>query len=158
MGADSPITAQKEARRLRAFELKEEGWDQRDIAEALGVTEGAVSQWMKMARELGPGALIARPHSGAPARLSDGQWQRLLAILAQGAVACGFRGEVWTCDRVARIIAREFGVHYHRAHVSRLLMSLDWMPQKPRQRASQRNEEEIGRWRTERWPRLKRGP
>lgn len=66
MGADSPITAQKEARRLRAFELKEEGWDQRDIAEALGVTEGAVSQWMKMARELGPGALIARPHSGAP--------------------------------------------------------------------------------------------
>jgi transposase len=158
MGADSSVTAQKEGRRLRAFELKEEGWDQCDIAEALGVTEGAVSQWMTMAQERGPGALVARPHSGAPARLSDRQWQRLLAILAEGAVAYGFRGEVWTCDRVARVIAREFGVSYHRAHVSRLLMSLDWTPQIPRQRASQRNEEEIRRWRTERWPRLKRGP
>ncbi|PSR01793.1 MAG: hypothetical protein BRD47_04940 [Bacteroidetes bacterium QS_8_68_28] len=31
--------------RLRAFDLAEEGWRQKDIAEALGVTEGAVSQW-----------------------------------------------------------------------------------------------------------------
>ncbi|MDB6019248.1 MAG: tnp23 [Pedosphaera sp.] len=36
----------KEARRWRALELHQEGWSQREIAEALGVTEGAVSQWM----------------------------------------------------------------------------------------------------------------
>ena len=42
-----------EGRRLRAFELKERGWKQKQIADALGVTEGAVSQWMKHAREEG---------------------------------------------------------------------------------------------------------
>ena len=34
----------REARRFRAFELKQDGWKQIDIAEALGVSEGAVSQ------------------------------------------------------------------------------------------------------------------
>jgi hypothetical protein len=39
----------REGRRLRACELKQEGWKQLDIARALGVSKGAVSQWMKRA-------------------------------------------------------------------------------------------------------------
>jgi predicted transcriptional regulator len=35
----------REARRLRAWQLHEQGWKQKDIAAALGVSEGAVSQW-----------------------------------------------------------------------------------------------------------------
>jgi transposase len=157
MGVYSAIQDWREARRIRALELKQAGWSQRHIAEALGVTEGAVSQWVRMADEHGLAALAARPHPGAPPKLSAGQYRQLLDLLAQGAVAQGFRGEVWTCERVARVIAREWGVRYHKAHVSRLLKTLDWTPQKPRQRAAQRNEAEIGRWRSEEWPRLKRG-
>ena len=37
----------REGRRLRAWELKEQGWNQQEIANALGVTKGAVSQWMR---------------------------------------------------------------------------------------------------------------
>ena len=37
----------KEGRRLRAWELYQAGWKQVAIAEALGVTPGAVSQWLK---------------------------------------------------------------------------------------------------------------
>ncbi|WP_366938758.1 helix-turn-helix domain-containing protein [uncultured Desulfovibrio sp.] len=37
----------KEFRRLRAIELYESGWLQIRIADALGVTKGAVSQWVK---------------------------------------------------------------------------------------------------------------
>jgi hypothetical protein len=33
----------REARRRRAWEMHETGWKQKDIAEALGVTKGAVS-------------------------------------------------------------------------------------------------------------------
>jgi transposase len=40
----------REGRRLRAWELQQQDWPQRRIAEALGVTEGAVSQWPKRAR------------------------------------------------------------------------------------------------------------
>jgi predicted transcriptional regulator len=35
----------REGRRLRAWELQQQGWKQKDIAAALGVTPGAVSQW-----------------------------------------------------------------------------------------------------------------
>jgi transcriptional regulator with XRE-family HTH domain len=51
----------KDARRLRAWHLKHKGWSQRRIAEALGVSEGAVSQWMTRAGEAGPEAL-RQPH------------------------------------------------------------------------------------------------
>jgi transposase len=43
----------REERRKRAWALKHEGWPQKDIATALGVSEGAVSQWLKRAREGG---------------------------------------------------------------------------------------------------------
>ena len=36
----------REDRRLRAWGLKQRGWKQRDIATALGVTQGVVSQWL----------------------------------------------------------------------------------------------------------------
>ena len=47
----------REARRFRAFELKQKGWRQTDIAEALGVSDSSVSHWMKKAREGGKEAL-----------------------------------------------------------------------------------------------------
>src|SRR5215203_3534188 len=114
----------REGRRLRAFELKEQGWKQKEIPEALRVSEGAVSQWMKRAREEGVEGLRHRPPPGATHRLSEDQRARVPELLAQGAQSYGFRGEVWTCERVAIVIRREFGVSYHPAHVSRLLKAL----------------------------------
>src|SRR5205807_9872837 len=68
----------------------------------------------------------------------------------------GFRGDVWTCARIARVIEEEFGVRYHRGHVGRLLKELRWTPQVPIRRALQRDEEAIRRWRDEVWPELLR--
>ena len=154
----SEATNWREGRRLRAFELKERGWKQSEIAEALGVTEGAVSQWMKRAREQGAQALRHKPPPGAPSRLSDEQRARLPELLAQGAQAHGFRGEVWTCERVAVVIRREFGVSYHPAHVSRVVRALGLSLQKPMRRANQRDEQAIRHWKEQRWPELKKGP
>jgi DNA-directed RNA polymerase specialized sigma24 family protein len=47
----------KEARRLQAWYLKQTGWAQRQIAEAMGVSEGAVSQWMQRARQRAEAAI-----------------------------------------------------------------------------------------------------
>jgi transposase len=153
----SQATNWREGRRLRALELKERGWKQSEIAEALGVSEGAVSQWMKRAREQGAQALRHKPPPGAPSRLSDEQRARLPELLAQGAEAHGFRGEVWTCQRVAVVIRREFGVSYHPAHVSRVVRTLGLSLQKPQRRAEQRNEEAIDNWKEKKWPPLKKG-
>ena len=147
----------REGRRLRAFELKKRGWKQAQIADALGVTEGAVSQWMKRAREEGVEGLRHKPPPGATPRLSEQERAKLPELLARGAEAHGFRGEVWTCERVAIVIRREFGVSYHPAHVSRLLKALRQSLQKPQRRAEQRDEEAIERWKEQRWPSLKKG-
>ena len=153
----SQATNWREGRRLRAYELKQQGWKQTEIADALGVTEGAVSQWMKRAREEGMEGLRHKPPPGATPRLSEDERARLPELLAQGAQAHGFRGDVWTCERVAIVIRKEFGVSYHPAHVSRLLKALRQSLQKPQRRASQRDEEAIERWKEERWPSLKKG-
>jgi transposase len=142
----------REGRRLRAWELKQKGWKQKDIAEALGVTPGAVSQWMKRVREGGEVALRRRVAPGAPRRLRPEQLTHLTDLLAKGAEACGFRGAVWTQARVAAVIRQEFGVVYHPRHMGRVLRALGWTQQKPIRRASQRNEEAIQRWRVEDWP------
>ena len=147
----------REGRRLRAFELKERGWKQAQIADALGVSEGAVSQWMKRAREEGVEGLRHKPPPGATPRLSEQERAKLPELLAQGAEAHGFRGEVWTCERVAIVIRREFGVSYHPAHVSRLLKALRQSLQKPKRRAEQREEEAIDDWKDKKWPSLKKG-
>jgi transposase len=136
----------REGRRLRAFELKERGWKQTEIADALGVTEGAVSQWIKRAREEGVEGLRHKPPPGAAPRLSEEQRAKVPELLERGAEAYGFRGEVWTCARVAEVIRREFGVLYHPAHVSRLVRKLGLSLQKPVRRANQRDEEAIERW------------
>ncbi len=141
---------------MRALSLKQQRWKQRAIAESLGVTEPAVSRWLAMARLGGPEALRSRPGPGPISRLTNIQKQLIPDFLWHGPEAYGFRGEVWTCARVAKVIEEEFGISYHKDHVSRLLWELRWTPQIPVKRAIQRDEEEIEHWRFEVWPKLQR--
>lgn len=141
-----------EWRRRQALHLKRQGWRQHDIAMALDVTDGAVSQWMAASNQDGIGALRSCPRPGRPSRLNDEQQRRIPDCLWHGAEAYGFRGEVWTCLRVGAVLEEEFGVHYSKSQVSRLLKALGWTPQIPLTRAIQRDEAAIGRWRAETWP------
>ena len=149
-------TEWKERRRLHAIELKGEGWKQREIAIALDVSEGAVSRWLKVSEVQGKESLCARPHPGRPPELSNLEKRQIPDLLSHGAEAYGFCGDVWTCLRVRKIIQREFGVSYHKSHVARLLKELNWTPQRPIERASQRDEIEITRWRQEIWLEMKK--
>ena len=146
----------REARRLQAWHLKQQGWSQRQIAEALGVSEGAVSQWMKRAGG-GVEALRHRPPPGAPSRLTDEPRAHLPTLLQQGPEAYGFRGELWTRGRIAAVIRLTCGISYHLTHIGRVCKAIRWSPQKPARRARQRDEAAIVQWREETWPAIKRG-
>jgi transposase len=143
-----------EGRRLLAWELYQAGWKQKAISVALGVTPGAVSQWMKRGRDGGKEALLRRKAPGATSKLSTEQLAKLPEVLARGAVAYGFHGQVWNHPRIAKVIQRELGVKYHPNHIPRLLKKINWTRQKPHRRASQRDEAAVQRWCKLEWPKL----
>jgi transposase len=132
--------------------LHEQGWRGKAIAAALGVTAGAVSQWLKRARTGGREALRSHPPPGPTPKLTEAQRVALLPVLEKGAEAYGFVGDVWTTKRIAVVIKRAFGVSYHPAHGSRLMRRLGWSVQKPVKRASQRDEAQVAAWRDQTWP------
>lgn len=152
--SDVPPGSWREWRRLRAVQLEREGWYQRDIAAALDVSEVTVSRWLARVRVGGLEALLAHPSPGHPSELSPAERRMIPEFLWHGPEAYGFRGQVWTCARVAKVIEAEFGVTYHKGHVARLLKGLQWTPQTPIRRAIQRDEAAIERWRDEVWPEL----
>jgi transposase len=115
-----------------------------------------VSQWLKKGKEGGVEALRHKKPSGAPPRLTSSQKSELPELLSKGAESYGFRGEIWTCERVSVVIRRHYGVSYHPSHVSRIIRSLKWSLQKPKRIAKQRKENEIQEWREEKWPEMRK--
>ncbi len=117
--------AEREARRLRAWQLYQSGMSQVEIARTLGVTRGAVSQWMKTAREEGgPDALVRKAATGRPSRLSEADKTRLAVLLEDAPSQHGFDVDAWNNSIVAELIEREFDVSYHPVHVARMLKKL----------------------------------
>ena len=137
-------TAQElERRRRRAVELVKQGESPDEVAHFLGVGRSSVYTWLKLDRER-PEALAAKPHPGRTPRLTDQQLTKLEELLLQGAVAHGWRTELWTAERVAALIERHFGVRLHPEHVRKLLKRrLRWTSQKPQRKAKERDEAAI---------------
>lgn len=148
---------QKEERRLRGHELLHKGRTQAEVARELGVTEGAVSQWKGAAATQGKAALKARPHTGRKPSVDPKVMRRLPKLLLKGAESFGFEGEVWTLERVAAVIKKEFGQQYHPSHVSKILRKLGLTWKKPRTKPLQRDDAAIEAWVKKDWPRIKKG-
>ena len=140
---DQRPTDWREGRRLRAWELAQQGWKQIDIAAALGVTQGAISQWLTRARAEGQAALRRQPPPGRQPKLTSEQLAHLPALLERGPEAWRFRGNVWTRNRIGIVIQETFGVRYDPSQIGRIMRRLRWSPQKPIRRARQRREDVI---------------
>jgi transposase len=129
----------------------------RQIAPALGVSYEAVRRWYHRWCDGDADVLTGKPR-GRPARLTGAQLERLQQELLRGPTAHGYRTELWTLQRIAAVIKKQFGVSYHPSHVFKVLQALNWSCQKPERRAKERNEARIQQWLAEDWPRLKKGP
>jgi len=140
------------------MELLEEGWQPVEVARKLGVDRRSVRRWRAAVKEGGRRGLSAKPTPGRPQKLDAQGRQHLEKRLLEGARACGFETDLWTCRRVAELIRREFGVTYHVDHIGRLLRSMGWTPQKPTRKARERDEERIQGWICRDWPRVKKTP
>ena len=144
--------AQREERRLEAGRLLQAGQlSHADIARRLGVSRMAVSKWARQLRQHQGDMASLHTHAipGRPARLRPEQWQRVLAVLKEGALKAGF-------DTDRAVILVVFGVHYHAHYLSRRLKALGWSPQQPAVYARERDEALVRAWLTHDWPRIKK--
>lgn len=123
---------QLEQRRRQAVALRRHGFGPTEIARRLGTTPQTVCLWVRQARTGGPDALAARPYPGRPCKLNDRQRRSLVARLLKGAVASGFATDLWTCPRIARLIADRYGTSYHVAAIPHLMAHLGFSPSKTR--------------------------
>lgn len=140
-----------ELRRRQAVQAVQAGDEVKDVARIMGVNPRSIYRWLERADQ--PGGLAAKPHAGPATRLSVGQQQELEQLLQQGAQAHGWPNQLWTTQRIAELIRRQFGVSLHHDHVGRFLRQrLKWSPQKPRRRARERNEEAIALWKRDTFP------
>jgi transposase len=146
-----------EERRLQGARLLEEGVSQAEVARQVGVTRQSVHQWVKVMEAQGEKGL-ARVPTGRKPRLNTVQLGQLGELLKAGPQAHGYATALWTTERIARLIQREFGVRYHRDHIGRLLGQMGWSCQRPTGRARERKEEEIARCKGVEWPRIKKKP
>ena len=106
-------------------------------------------------------AVVARADAGRPerkSRLSEAKLRQLEDKLKRGAEGAGYETNLWTLDRIAELIERDFGVAYHAGHVSWLLKKLGWSCQRPVGKALERDEPAIKQWKKRRWPELKKSP
>lgn len=147
-----------EKRRMKAVKLLEAGVSQAETARRVGVHRQSVSRWATALATKGREGLRKAGRAGRKPRLDDDAVERLCDVLESGPEAAGFATNLWTCDRVAEVIEREFGIRYHSAHVWKLLGKIGWSCQRPTGRAIERDENAIRRWKRVEWPRIKKKP
>lgn len=143
-------------RREYGIKLLQSGKSLSAVARAVSVHPSSVLRWKRAYQQKGRKGLGARPVPGRPSRLSPPQLGELEACLLDGPLAAGYKTDLWTLARIARLIKQRFGVVYHPGHVWKLLRQMGWSCQKPERRALQRDEEAIAHWKRYTWPQIKR--
>jgi|SRR5271167_2526377 len=148
-----------EQRRKRAARLFEAGkLSLAEIARLLQVSRQSVSRWYADWKRGGAAALRGAGRAGRKPRLQPQQLEQLDQTLREGARAHGFQTDLWTLPRIATVIERLTGVHYHPGHVWKILKAMKWTLQRPAKQARERKPQKVKHWLKETWPTLKKKP
>jgi len=147
-----------EDRRRRALALVDSGCSLHEAARRIGCGASSVMRWYHARRRGGEKALRVRFSPGRPLKLAAKQEVGLVKLLLKGPMARGYRTNLWTTARIARLIEEEFGVHYPPNHIGRLMQRLNWSHQKPERRAIEQEDQKVERWKRQQWPRIKKKP
>ena len=129
------------------------------VVASFGFHRTTIYKWLKAASKPGVGlkALHARPATGRPRSLTPRQEQQVFRwINGRDPRQYGLDFGLWTRSVVADLIERKFNIRLGVTAVGALLAKLGLTPQKPLQRAYQRDPEAIEAWRLERFPAIAR--
>ena len=141
--------------RLLALRRVKDGEKPSVVVKSLGMNRTSIYRWLKAAAGRGRGerALASRPATGRPCKLTLSQQSQVFRwINGKDPRQYGLDFGLWTRQIAATLIEQKFGVHLGVTAVGRLLARMGLTPQKPLQRAYQRNPEAIDRWQRETYP------
>jgi transposase len=142
-----------------AIERVREGEAPSVVIASYGFSRTTIYEWINAAAKPGLGirALRSRKASGRPRRLTPRQEQQVFRwINGHDPREYGLDSGLWTRAVVASLIECKFGIQLGRTAVGDLLARLDLTPQKPLQRAYQRDPAAIEHWQRETFPDIAR--
>src|SRR5580692_4184810 len=144
-----------EAIRLMAVERVRDGESPSMVIASYGFSRTTIYRWLDAASKPGVGmkALRSKPATGRPRSLTPRQEQQVFRwINGRDPRQYGLDFGLWTRSVVASLIEQQFRIRLGLTAVGELLAKLGLTPQKPLQRAYQRDPEAIEKWRRERFP------
>lgn len=141
-------------RRRKAINWYRKGWTQYHIAKTLEVSFEAVSKWVEAYETHGTAGLKSLGKPGPKAKLSDTDKRKVKAAILKGPRAEGYATDLWTLERITKLIKRIGNVAYHPGHVWKVVIALGFSCQKPERRARERDEKAIAGWKMRSFPPL----
>jgi len=148
-----------EAIRLMAVERVRDGERPSSVIASFGFNRTTIYRWLEAASKPGVGlsALHCRPATGRPRSLTSRQEQQVFRwINGCDPRQYGLDFGLWTRSLVAELIERRFHIRLGVTAVGALLARLGLTPQKPLQRAYQRDPAAIETWQREQFPAIAR--
>src|SRR5271156_1384072 len=148
-----------EAIRLMAVERVRDGERPSSVVASYGFNRTTIYRWLSAAARPGVGlrALHARTATGRPRSLTPHQEQQGLRwINGHDPRQYGMDFGLWARSGVAELIERKYAIRLGVTAVGELLAKLGLTPQKPLQRAYQRDPAAIERWKHETYPAIAR--
>lgn len=129
------------------------------VVASYGFHRCTIYRWHQHARGRGQGlrALASRPATGRPRTLTAAQERQVFRwINGKNPRQYGFDFGLWTRQIVRDLIAQRFGVRLSLASIGAVLARQGLTPQKPLQRAYQRDPVAIAHWQRETYPAIVR--
>jgi transposase len=145
----------QEAIRRMAVDRLLEGESVTEVMASYGLCRTTGYKWLAKIRGRGRGkrCLAAVKGTGRKPKLTRRQKLQVFRwINGKNPMQYGFDFALWTRDAVRELILQKFGISLSVTSVGSLLAELNLTPQKPLQRAYQRDPEAIERWQRETYP------
>lgn len=148
-----------EAIRLMAVERVRDGERASDVMASYGFNRTTIYKWLNAVLRPGVGikALLSTPATGRPRSLTPVQEKQVFRwVNGKDPRQYGLDFGLWTRIVVADLIEKKFGLRLGVTAVGEMLAKLGLTPQKPLQRAYQRDPEAIEKWQREIYPGIAR--
>lgn len=153
---DAQVLKEMKRRRVKGARMLLRGEKPAQVARTLGVSRQSVMRWERALADGGMERVAQVGRRGGRFRLTEAQLDELAKRLKAGALAAGYDTEMWTLPRVAALIEERFSERFAISSVWKILRRMGFSPQRPSKLARERNEPAIKRWKSKRWPALKK--